>query len=163
MSLDPIHYDVAELRELARVRGDRYVVDGFLWTEPPDSLPPTDEVAHPNRPATWTGSLEERQKPYLRRLPTDPTSRVLVREWVQRLMDRAGFDGTVAALDYYESMGWLTEGVREDMEDYLLATGYRADGSFDDLSRPDHVESLALTVELARRAGADDEDGRDAE
>jgi len=149
-SIDPIEYDVVELRELARVRGDRYVADGFLWSELPASFPSTEGVAEYDRPATWTGSLEERQKPYLRRLPDDEEGRRVAREWIEDLVDRTGSDAAAEALAYYESLGWLTEGVREGLEDYLLAVGYRSGGSIEDLTRADHVESLARTARLAR-------------
>ena len=149
-SIDPIDYDVVELRELARVRGDRYVADGFLWSELPDSFPSTEGTAEYDRPSTWTGSLEERQKPYLRRLPEDGAGDRIAREWVQGLVECSGSDAAIEALAYYESLGWLTEAVREELEGYLLAVGYRPGGSLDDLTRADHVESLASTARLAR-------------
>jgi flagellar protein FlaE len=151
-SIDPIEYDVTELRELARVRGDRYVADGFLWTELPESLPPTDGTAEYDRPAMWTGSLEERQKPYLRELPRDEDGRRVARELVDGLVERAGSGAAVEALSYYESLGWLTEAVRDELEDYLLAVGYRSGGSIEDLTRADHIESLARTARLAQLA-----------
>lgn len=151
-SIDPIEYDVTELRELARVRGDRYVVDGFLWSELPDSFPPVEWHSGPERSVAWSGSLEERQKPYLRRVPDGPAGRRVAREWIRGLVERAGSDAAVEALSYYESLGWLTEAVREELEGFLLAVGYRAGGSIDDLARADHVESLARTARLAQLA-----------
>ncbi len=160
--IDPIEYDVAELRELARVRGDRYVADEFLWTELPESFVPADEAEY-DRPSTWTGSLDERQKPYLRSIPDDEEGQVIAREWVEGLVDRAGSDAAVEALAYYESVGWITEAVREELEGYLLAVGYRSGGSLGDLTRADHVESLARTARLAQladpRAGPEPESG----
>lgn len=154
-SIDPIGYDVAELRELARVRGDRYVADGFLWTELPESRPTADGTAEYDRPVAWTGSLEERQKPYLRRLPEGEEADRTVRQWIRELVERAGAEGTVEALTYYESIGWITEAVRYELEGYLLAVGYRAGGSIEDLDRADHVTSLARTARLARLVGPD--------
>ncbi|PSQ12053.1 hypothetical protein BRC93_03225 [Halobacteriales archaeon QS_5_70_15] len=160
--LDPVGYDTAELRELARVRGDRYVADGFLWTTLPDSFPPDDGAAEFDRPATWTGSLDERQKPYLRRLPGNERGRRVAREWIADLVERAGADGAVEALAYYESIGWITESVREGLEGYLLAVDYRAGGSLEDLTRADHVESLGRTARLAGLAdSAGDREDRD--
>lgn len=154
-SIDPIAYDVAELRQLARVRGDRYVDDGFLWLERPESYPAAGETVDYDRPVTWSGSLEERQKPYLRRLPEGDRGRRVVREWVQMLVDRAGADAAVEAFAYYESLGWVTEAVRAELEGYLLAVGYRSGGSLGDLTRADHVESLARTVRLAQLVDPD--------
>lgn len=161
-SIDPIEYDVAELRELARVRGDRYVADGFLWLERPASHSPAEATAEYDRPSSWTGSLDERQKPYLRRLPGDERGRRVARKWVQGLVDRAGSDAAVEALSYYESLGWITEAVRDELEGYLLAVGYQSGGSLEDLSRADHVESLARTARLAQLADTDaDAEGRE--
>lgn len=154
-SIDPIEYDVSELRELARVRGDRYVADGFLWTELPESFPPTEGTAEHDRPVTWTGSLEERQKPYLREIPGTERGQRVAREWIRGLVERAGSGAAVEALAYYESLGWLTEAVREELEGYLLAVGYRPGGSLGDLTRADHVESLARTARLAQLADPD--------
>jgi hypothetical protein len=156
-SIDPIEYDVAELRLLARVRGDRYVADGFLWTELPESLPPTEGTAEYDRPTAWSGSLDERQKPYLRRLPGNDRGERLAMEWIRGLVDRAGAGAAVEALAYYESLGWLTEAVREELEDYLLAVGYRGGGSLEDLTRADHIESLARAARLAQLSDPDAE------
>lgn len=161
--IDPIEYDTVELRELARRRGDRYLDDGFLWAEPPESLPSLDEVAEHDRPVAWTGSLEERQKPYLHGVPGTEEGRRIAREWVRGLVERAGSGGAVEALAYYESLGWLTETAREEVEDYLLAVDYRPGGSLADLSRADHVESLARTARLARLADADADEDADAD
>lgn len=148
-SIDPIGYDVAELRELALARGDRYVDDGFLWPEPPESSRTRGPTEY-DRPVSWTGSLDERQKPYLSRLPDDERGRHVVREWLQGLVDQAGSGAAVEALSYYESLGWFTEAVRGELEDYLLAVGYRSGGSLADLSRADHIEGLARTARLAQ-------------
>lgn len=164
MSLDPIDYDVAELRELARRRGDRYVEDGFLWPEPSEGFPPIDELAEFDRPQTWTGSHEERQKPYLDEVPDSRAASSLVDRWVERLVETAGFDGAVDALAYYRSMGWITDGVEADLQDYLLAAGNHPGGSLDDLDRDDHVDSLARIIALAQMGGGDrdaGDEGRD--
>ena len=147
--MDPVEYDATELRELARLRGDRYLDEGFLWAELPESFPRTEGSDGRDRPVSWTGSLEERQKPYLRRLPETDRGRRIAREWIRGLVERAGSEGAFEALDYYESLGWLTEAARDELEGYLLAVEYRAGGSLDDLSRADHIESLARTARLA--------------
>jgi archaellum component FlaD/FlaE len=157
-SIDPIEYDATELRELARLRGDRYLDEGFLWTELPESFLRAGASAEQDRPASWTGSLDERQKPYLQRLPETDDARRIAREWVRGLVERAGSQGALEALVYYESLGWLTEATRNELEGYLLAVEYRPGGSLEDLTRADHVESLARTARLARFAdpGASD-------
>lgn len=153
MSLDPIDYDVVELRELARRRGDRYVEDGFLWPEPSEGFPPIDDLAEFDRPESWTGSHEERQKPYLGAVPDSRAAASLVDRWIERLVERAGFDGAVEALSYYRAMGWITEAVEADLQDYLLAAGHHPGGSLADLDRDAHVDSLARIIALAQLAG----------
>lgn len=150
MSLDPIDYDVVELRELARRRGDRYLEDGFLWPEPSEEFPDVEELAGVDHQVTWTGSLEERQKPYLADLPDGPASDAVVRRWVERLVETAGFDGAVEAFAYYEALGWITESVEADLHDYMLAAGNSPGGSLDALDRTAHVDSLARVIALAQ-------------
>lgn len=159
MSLDPIDYDVVELREIARRRGDRYVEDGFLWPEPSEGFPPIDELADVSHETTWTGSFEERQKPYLDSLPETDAADELARAWVGRLVDAAGFEGTVEALAYYEALGWITESVEASLHDYLLAAGNTPGGTIDDLDREAHVDSLARVVALVQLLATDGDAG----
>lgn len=154
MSLDPIAYDVVELRELAHRRGDRFLEDGFLWPEPSEGFPPIDELAEVDHPSTWTGSLEERQKPYLDTVPDTRAASALVERWIERLVERAGFDGAVEALGYYQSMGWITESVEADLQDFLLAAGNHPGGTLSELERTVHVDSLARVIALAQMSGA---------
>lgn len=161
MSLDPIVYDVVELRELAHRRGDRFLEDGFLWPEPSEEFPPIDELTEVNHPNTWTGSLEERQKPYLDRVPDTRAASALVERWIERLVETAGFDGAVEALAYYQAMGWITESVESDLQDFLLAAGNHPGGSLADLEREVHVDSLARVIALAQMSGAMKDDGAD--
>lgn len=150
MSLDPITYDVVELRELSRRRGDRYVEDEFLWPEPSEGFPPLDDLAEFGHPNRWTGSHEERQKPYLDAIPESRAAASLVDRWVERLVETAGFDGAVEALAYYRSMGWITETIESELQDYLLAAGHHPGGSLAALDRSVHVDSLARVIALAQ-------------
>lgn len=150
MALDPIDYDVVELREMARRRGDRYLEDEFLWPEPSEGFPPVDELAEGGHEASWTGSYEERQKPYLSALPATPAGETLALRWIERLVERAGFDGATEALAYYEALGWITEGVEGELHDYMLAAGNHPGGSLDRLDREAHVDSLARVIALTQ-------------
>lgn len=147
MLLDPIDYDVVELRELARQRGDRYLEDEFLWAEPSSSFANLAEVDHSG---TWNGSADERQKPYLDELPETRTADALVRRWMTRLVDVAGVNGAAEALAYYESLGWVTESVERRLQDYLLAAGNSPDASKAALDGDTHVDSLARVIALAK-------------
>lgn len=149
-SIDPIGYDVAELRELALARGDRYVDDGFLWPEPPESSRTRGPTEY-DRPVSWTGSLDERQKPYLSRLPDDERGRHVVREWLQGLVDQAGSGAAVEALSYYESLGWLSEASREHLEEFTGGLTAAEPPDTRSLDVDDHRESLLYVARLARR------------
>lgn len=150
MSLDPIDYDVVELRELARRRGDRYLEDGFLWPEPSEGFPPVDDLADVDHEVAWTGSHEERQKPYLSSLPATSAGDSLAQGWVERLVEDAGFSGATEALAYYEALGWITESVEDALHDHMLAAGNNPGGSLAELDREAHVESLARVIALAQ-------------
>lgn len=160
-SLDPIDYDVVELRELARRRGDRYVEDGFLWPEPSEGFPPIDELADVDHEVSWTGSHEERQKPYLSSIPETDPAETLTRRWVVDLVEDAGFDGATEALAYYEALGWITEGVERELQGYMLAAGNHPGGSLGALDRDAHVHSLARIIALTQLG--DGPDGEVAE
>lgn len=153
MRLDPIDYDVTELRKLARLRDGRYLVDGFLWVElPADAV--EDDIATPDRPSEWSGALDDREKPYLRELPDGEAARSIARRWVERLVEEAGVGGAADALAYYESLGWITEAVESELSDLLLGAGNNpdADGG---RAAVDHVDSLARVIALAELPGND--------
>ncbi|PSQ60741.1 MAG: hypothetical protein BRD23_01680 [Halobacteriales archaeon SW_9_67_25] len=59
-------------------------------------------------------------KPYLDGLPEHYAGEHLVFEWLEFLLLHAGYQGAAEALDYYESVGWITEDVESDLNDYLL-------------------------------------------
>ena len=88
------------------------------------------------------------EKPYLSNLPDAYSGEVEVFEWLEYLVDMAGFKGALEALRYYRTIGWITEDVEETLVDYLR--------SFDDpqltspsgLSRADHQLSLVYVAKL---------------
>ena len=89
-------------------------------------------------------------KPYLDRLPDAYTAQLEVFEWLDGLLERAGRDGTMSALEYYESIGWLSERSREELMD--VASGLSAATAAEQpLDVDDHRESLVYVARLARR------------
>lgn len=126
MGVDPLEYDVEELRELR------------------------DDSA--SRPGAG-GNLGLRL-PYLERLPTGPEVRTFVLDWLGELVDAGGFEGAVAALEYYRFMGWIAPEVRDRLEDHLLGVGYQP-GAFSRLDRAHHMRSLARIARLAEWAETD--------
>jgi flagellar protein FlaE len=157
MAIDPADYDVVELRGLA--------LDGSRRS---DRLSPgragrrsghLGDLAEHDRRSAWLGSHEERHKPYLRRIPRERALREALREWLQRLVDRAGPRGAADALSHYERLGWITESVETELRATLPDPDRYPDawagGSVDDLTRLDHVRGLSV-ISLAQ-LGADGE------
>ena len=91
------------------------------------------------------------ERPYLRRLPADPAAREFAVEWLTRLVEVAGVVGAARALEAYREGGWLSDAAADSLQDLLLAAGHGR-GSFDDLTREDHLRSLAAIARLAAQA-----------
>jgi archaellum component FlaD/FlaE len=123
MGVNPLEYDVDELRQLRERSASEPGGGGNLGVG----------------------------LPYLSTLPADEETRPFVLDWLTDLVDSGGFDGAVAALEYYRFMGWITPAVRDELEAHLLGVGTRP-GGFDDLDRADHMRSLARIARLAEWA-----------
>ncbi len=89
-------------------------------------------------------------KPYLDRLPDAYTAQLEVFEWLEVLFQRADREKAIAALEYYESIGWLSERSREELID--VASGLSVSGpAGGSLGINDHRESLLYVARLAQR------------
>ena len=143
MTINPRDYDLDELRKMARERGDgpRSDSDGGNTPRPPTS--DGEETARPDA-GGWDGldsetpsrdqfenglyrellpleaSVDDLEKPYLDALPESYAAEYVVFEWLEFLLSNFGYQGTSEALQYYESVGWLTEDVEGALNDYLL-------------------------------------------
>lgn len=93
---------------------------------------------------TGEGGLE---KPYLDSLPQSYAAEVTVFEWLEFLVDKAGFRGTMDALRYYRSIEWLTDDAESRLREYLTSFDEGGDGA--DLDRSDHLLSLVYLARLA--------------
>lgn len=165
MTINPKDYDLDELRRMARKRGapDPVGDDGEAVSGPePEPEPdvewgPLDgdggasEEAFRARLyrelmplAAGAGSLE---KPYLSTLPETHAAEFLIFEWLEFLLLHGGFRGAQNALQYYESVEWITEDVASDLGDYLLGIDEQSadDG---DLDVDDHLLSLVYVAKL---------------
>lgn len=127
MGVNPLEYDVEELRELRERSASGPGEGGNLGV----------------------------QLPYLSRLPAGARTRAFVLDWLEDLVAAGGFEGAVAALEYYRFMGWITPEIRDELEDHLLGVGYRP-GRFGDLERAHHMRSLARIARLAEMAETDE-------
>jgi hypothetical protein len=89
-------------------------------------------------------------RPYLEELPGSYSAQLEIFEWLDRLVSKAGHDGAISALEYYESVEWLSAESRDDLEAFVagLDTVEVSGGS---LGISDHRESLSYVARLAGR------------
>lgn len=91
-------------------------------------------------------------KPYLDSLPDGFDAEVLTVEWMEFLVAEVGIREATRALEYYETIGWLTEDTKAELEAYLdgLEAGDRAN-----LSVEHHLRTLEYVEELTVSERAD--------
>ncbi len=156
MSINPSDYDLDELRKMARERGDE-AGDGDVGetdvglgvgTDDADTAAASSFRASLYRELLPLEAGSDAAKPYLDGLPDHYAGEHLVFEWLEFLLLHAGYQGAAEALDYYESVGWITEDVESALNDYLLGIDERAaEGT--DLDIDDHLLSLVYVAKLA--------------
>lgn len=157
MTINPRDYDLDELRKMARERGAEAGDGDVDIDESEVGLGVgTDEV--PSSGSFRAGLYREllpleagsdASKPYLDGLPEHYSGEHLVFEWLEFLLLHAGYQGASEALDYYESVDWLTEDVESELNDYLLGIENKGAGGGDDLDIDDHLLSLVYVAKLA--------------
>jgi len=166
MTINPRDYDLNELREMARKRDDV------------DRDDPRSENGHPGDPAEmeWgplgdgdemnmsagdsfraglyrellplIGGDDSLEKPYLRGVPDTYAAEFVVFEWLEFLLMHAGYQGAAEALQYYESIDWITEDVAGQLNDYLLGIDENGSSEESDLDVDDHMLSLVYVAKL---------------
>ncbi len=160
MSINPSDYDLDELRKMARERGGQ--TNGGGEAEEPDiglgSMGSSEEEV------TSGGSFREglyrellpleagsgdTTKPYLTGLPEHYAGENLIFEWLEFLLLHAGYQGATEALDYYESIDWLTEDAKATLHDYLLGIDGQGANDGNSLDVDDHMLSLVYIAKLS--------------
>jgi archaellum component FlaD/FlaE len=97
--------------------------------------------------------------PYLRSLERGYAVDALVLRWIAMLAERGGPAAALDAIHRYETFGWITADVRDDLREYLSAPGLedgRVDVDAARLAVEDHVASFRFVLALAvleRRRG----------
>ncbi|CAI49434.1 fla cluster protein FlaD [Natronomonas pharaonis DSM 2160] len=91
-------------------------------------------------------------RPYLQRLPDEYSAQLEIFDWLDTMVAKAGHESTVEALAYYESVGWLSEESRAQLEDFADGLA-AADAGGHPLTVADHRESLLYIARLAHRLG----------
>lgn len=90
-------------------------------------------------------------RPYLAELPGTYGAQLAVFEWLERLVSKAGRGETVSALEYYESIEWLSPESRAKLETFVDGIGTTR-AAAEPLDVTDHRESLAYIARLAERS-----------
>lgn len=157
MSTNLGDYDLRELHRLASPRGTDGEADEDAL---PVQLTPRDVLRLGQQRELLlqeTMNLAAGQpttKPYLEDLPDRYAAEVTVFEWLDVLINKAGFRNTGEALSFYVSVGWITEDVRERLRAYMH--GFSQVEAFDpddpgplELGIEDHVLSLVYIARLA--------------
>jgi flagellar protein FlaE len=156
MSINPRDYDLDELRKMARERGGS--TNGEGDADIGISAMPTDEglaAGNSFRAGLYRELLplqagaDDAEKPYLTSLPEEYVGEHLIFEWLEFLLLHAGYQGATSALDYYASVGWLTEDVESGLQDYLLGIDDAGANEGNALEIDDHMLSLVYIAKLA--------------
>lgn len=157
MTINPRDYDLEELRKMARDREPGAVPDD---ERVPDSGPDLEwgegSVADEGFRARLYRELmplmagnDDASKPYLGTLPETQAAEFMLFEWLEFLLLHGGFRGAQEALDYYESVDWITEDVESDLNDYLLGIEDTGASEGSQLDVDDHLLSLVYIAKLA--------------
>ena len=162
MSINPRDYDLGELRKMARERGDQTSAGESGEQELGlAGLEPGGEESVPSGSSFRAGLYREllpleaggdATKPYLAHLPEHYAGEHLVFEWLEFLLLHAGYQGATMALDYYESVGWITEDVEQTLGEYLRGIDDQGANDENDLDIDDHMLSLVYVAKLASMA-----------
>ncbi len=162
MSINPSDYDLNELRKMARKRGGE-AGEGTRDVDEPDiglsggvgtGSKPSSTSQNSFRAGLYRELLpleatNDATKPYLDSLPEHYAAENLVFEWLEFLLLHAGYQGAMEALDYYESVDWITDDCASMLNDYMLGLEEGAGSEGTDLDIDDHLLSLVYIAKLA--------------
>ena len=113
-------------------------------TTAPESTTASDPVATLEE-ITPTDGQQSTGKPYLETLPEGFGAELLTVEWLEYLVTEVGIRETSRALEYYETIGWLTDETAAELDNYL--DGLEA-GDRGSLSVEHHLRTLEYVDEL---------------
>lgn len=85
----------------------------------------------------------------LTRIKNDPNSLLLLFNWLDFLIKKAGYHGMIKTLLFYEEVGWITREVRDQMMRYSHhLSGKKATRGKPTLTTLDHIASLFFIAKL---------------
>jgi len=79
---------------------------------------PADVERKPNK-EPW----KRMRTPKVERIGDDIISMMVAMRWLEFLLDNYGQENSMDVLDYYESIGWISSDVKQDMFKYIKMTG----------------------------------------
>ena len=87
----------------------------------------------------------------LESIKADPTSVVVLLNWIEFLMERVGRNNLMDALDYYVDIGWISEDVMSEIMAYARGIDYYVEKPTWRLLPEDHTKSLLFIERLSGR------------
>jgi archaellum component FlaD/FlaE len=157
MGIDPINYDLGELRTVTDHEDDGPEPDtkahGFVWSDPPEQYRTRIEdptLEQHRRLLTIAGIDPELvgEKPYLTTLPTEAAGSFVI-DWLEFLTGEAGTEGAIDALSRYQEIGWFTERVEDDLRNNILWIDTHDGDGFCVFDQGDHLLSFAYVAKIA--------------
>jgi flagellar protein FlaD len=101
-----------------------------------------------NAPVTKKSSLPLVRLEFIK---ADPTSVVVLLNWIEFLMERVGRNNLMDALDYYVDIGWISEDVMSEIMAYARGIDYYVEKPTWRLLPEDHTKSLLFIERLSGR------------
>jgi flagellar protein FlaD len=116
-------------------------------TQEPEEAEETGVEAE-NAPAEKKASLPLVRLEFIK---ADPTSVVVLLNWIEFLMERVGRNNLMDALDYYVDIGWISEDVMSEIMAYARGIDYYVEKPTWRLLPEDHTKSLLFIERLSGR------------
>jgi len=130
---------------------------------PTDPEPPSRDApsSTPVPESSPSGTTPPENGPYLTEFADTYATDVLVMEWLAMLIDAAGEEGALKALDHYDRIDWVSESIRRELEVVLSGAWSEADAApRNDLNTDVHDRSFRFIARLSQQAQLAKTDGR---
>lgn len=156
MTIDPHEYDLNELRGGMHPDPLHDITDGAK-----NEAGSSSSVGSPREQLTSgqyrelfllenTGMDRDLSKPYLEQIPESYGGEILVFEWLEFMLEKVGYKGTMEALRYYQSINWVSESVESVLQEYASGCSVSSETMNETLSRDDHLLSLLYIARLGK-------------
>jgi flagellar protein FlaE len=153
MTLNPREYDPEELRSAARAGGDENIRE--LKQRLKEHEQTAEEAVRSGQLKQLlfmhsSASEENLERPFLQSMPGKYAAEITLFEWLDFLLERGGVKRSLEAIDYYETIGWVSEDAAEKLRNHVRGFAGPADEEdHSDLEMADHVLSLVYIARLS--------------